>query len=681
MKNSFRIRFPVAIGLVWLASNASAAPASPATDAGASKNAAATSAAPASGTASTYSGHGASSVAPEVIAKFAPKPLPDDVARAIQSMLDVRAPGGGIVSSDGKRLFFTWNVTGTRQVWRLDGPEHFPVELTGGEDQTSLANIAPDGSYLIIQRDRKGEENPGLYLQNPEGGPLSLVQHLPQVQTEFQFVSNDSRYIYFRSNDLKPDAYALHRYDVKEKKSELLFSQDGLWSIADHRPDGKLLLGKEVGSNMVEYYEWSPGQKDPTPLFGQGEREDYQAAYGLTNGEVLVKTPHFGEFRRLYSWKAGKFTAISPEIKHDVTAFEIDDARKHIFYEVNEDGYNHLHVLDAKTHAEVKLPKLPPADHVFASTISHNGRYAVINIDPGNGPQLRWVLDWNTNKLTRWQLPSAPEVDLTRFVRATLESYPARDGTPIPMFVRRPAHCDGPCPVIVDFHGGPEGQAVPGFSPYAQIFVDAGFVFIEPNVRGSDGYGKTWIHADDGPKRLDVITDIEDCAKYVREKFAVNGKAPKVGILGGSYGGYSSLVGMTMFAGAYDAGVEIVGISNLVTFLQNTAPYRRALRISEYGDPEKDHDALIKLSPITYLDRVKGPMMLIQGASDPRVPVGEALQIHEALEAKKLPNDLVIFADEGHGAQKRDNVVYQIGYALKFFKQHLQASPTAQPAN
>jgi dipeptidyl aminopeptidase/acylaminoacyl peptidase len=281
------------------------------------------------------------------------------------------------------------------------------------------------------------------------------------------------------------------------------------------------------------------------------------------------------------------------------------------------------------------------------------------------------VLDWKTGKLTRWHTGSAPEVDLSGFVRAKLETYPARDGTAIPVFVREPKSCARPCPVVVDFHGGPEAQAKPGFWAFAQILVDAGFILVEPNVRGSDGYGKTWIHADDGPKRAQIITDIEDAARWARQRFG----GGKVGILGGSYGGYSSLIGMTMFAGAYDAGVAIVGISNLVTFLMNTAPYRRALRISEYGDPEKDRDALLKLSPITYIDKVQGPLLLIQGASDPRVPVGEALQIHDALQAHKLPVELVIFSDEGHGAQRRDNQVYQIGYSLRFFQKYLQGKP------
>src|SRR5262249_48828324 len=159
---------------------------------------------------------------------------------------------------------------------------------------------------------------------------------------------------------------------------------------------------------------------------------------------------------------------------------------------------------------------------------------------------------------------------------------------PIPMFVRRPAACanaDRPCPVIVHFHGGPEGQSRPGFSPILQFFVDAGFIIVEPNVRGSSGYGRTWLDSDNGAKRLQVITDLEDAAIHVKRAFARNGVAPRVGVFGGSYGGYATLMSMTRFAGAFDAGVSNVGIANLVTFLQNTAAYRRALRVSEYGDP------------------------------------------------------------------------------------------------
>jgi dipeptidyl aminopeptidase/acylaminoacyl peptidase len=312
---------------------------------------------------------------------------------------------------------------------------------------------------------------------------------------------------------------------------------------------------------------------------------------------------------------------------------------------------------------------------VYVGETTPDGRYTTLGVDDGRRPLRGLVLDWSTGKAEAWHTPSTPEIDTTTFARAELESYPARDGTKIPVLVRRPdpSRCGtrAPCPVVVSFHGGPEAQARPGFSVGAQMFVDAGFVYAEPNVRGSDGYGKTWLHADDGPKRLDVITDIEDAARWARSRFVAAGKPPRVGIFGGSYGGYSVLMGMTMFAGAYDAGVDVVGISDLRTFLRNTAPYRRILRISEYGDPDRDADALAKLSPMTYVDRTSAPLLIMQGASDPRVPAGEAVQIHDALERRGVACGLMIFPDEGHGAQKRENRVLMLGGAIAFFEKHL----------
>jgi dipeptidyl aminopeptidase/acylaminoacyl peptidase len=626
--------------------------------------------------ASSYSGHGAASVSPEILAKFAPRPLDPAVKRRIEAMLDVRAPGSGIPSSDGKHLFFTWNVTGTAQVWRLDAPRGYPAQMTGGVDATVVEDVLPDGSAIVVQRDRNGEENPGLYLQKAGGGPLQLIQQKPGVQTEHQFVTDDGRFVYFRSNDVKPSSYAIYRYDVRGGARETVFDQDGIWHVADHRPDGTLLLAKETGGSSAEFFEWDPAKKALRPLFGQGETEDWDARYGAAPGEVIARAPHGSEFYRLWRWKDGTFTAIGPEMKHDVAGFDLDRQKRRILYTVNEEGYQRLRGMDAKTLKPIALPRLPDADNTSFGATSPDGSFTTFSIDGARQPRQSYVHDWRTGKTIAWTAPNTPELDVPHFAVPTLESFPARDGTKIPMFVRRPESCiksPKPCPVIVVFHGGPEGQSTAGFNGGAQLFVDAGFIRVDPNVRGSSGYGRAWLHADDGAKRLNVITDIEDVAKYVRTAFAVGGVAPKIGIYGGSYGGYSTLVGMTMFAGAYDAGAEIVGISNLVTFIRNTAPYRRLLRATEYGDPDKgDLEALTKLSPMTYLDRVNAPLLLIQGANDPRVPVGEAIQIHDALASRNIDAPLVIFPDEGHGAQKRENVVTQIGDVIAFFEKHLK---------
>lgn len=622
-----------------------------------------------------YKGLGADSVSAETQEQFRAKPLDAGLSRKVQSILDLRAPGGGVLSPDGKSLYFSWKVTGVTQVWRVDGPLAFPVQMTGGEDATAVADITPDGKWLVLSRDRKGEENPGLYLQPAGGGELVNVQHIAGVQTIAEFVTDDSRYVYYRSNDEARDSYTFYRYEIASGKKEKLFGEKGSWNIVDHRADGTLLVQKENSNSATEIWEWNPKDGKLKAILGQGEREDYRASYGAHAGELLVLTNKFDEYRRIYRLVAGKFEPVTPAQRWDVAGYKLDEHKQRLYYTVNEGGYSKSYALDAKSYKPLKLPAFKGMDHVVVGSVSQDGGKVILGVENGTMPRTSFVYDWKYGKLTQWVLPSTPETDTSKFSIASLESYPARDGASIPMFVRRPAKCEpGPCPVIVNFHGGPESQTMAGFSAVAQLYVDAGFVFVQPNVRGSDGYGKTWLHSDDGPKRLDVVTDIEDAALYIRKHWGQNGVAPKIGVSGGSYGGYSVLVAMTMFAGAYDAGVSNVGISNLLTFLENTAPYRRANRAAEYGDPVKDREALIKLSATSYIDRLQSPLLIIQGASDPRVPVGEAIQMYDAAQRKGIPSELIIFADEGHGAQKRENQVATYGHTLRFFERYLKGS-------
>lgn len=628
-----------------------------------------------------YRGHGADSVSREVLAKYAPPPLAPETSRRIQLALDLRSAGLGQLTPDGQRLVFGWAITGTPQVWRLDGPRSFPVQLTGGEDRTGLAAITPDGRTLVLSRDRGGQEDPGIYLQPIEGGPLTVVQHAPKVQTRLAFVSSDSRFLYFTANDREPTSYAIYRYEIATGARELLVGEPGLWFVADHREEEggvRLLLARLTGALSREIYEWTSAGRLLEPLLGVGEREEYDVAYGAASGEILVRTNRFGDFRRLYRWtRDGGFRPVTGEVAYDVAGFGIDEARRRVYVQYNDGGYLRLEARDARTFDLLALPAFPEAESVFGGSATPDGRFLILGVGTAKAPTTSYVYDWQTGALAQWTLPTVPEADLSRFVAPRLETYPARDGAAIPMFVRYPEGCEPerregePCPIVVEFHGGPEGQAMPGFSPRAQLFVESGFVFVQPNVRGSDGYGKSWLAADDGAKRLDVITDIEDCALHLRQRFARSGREPRLGVTGGSYGGYSTLVAMTMFAGAYDAGVSIVGMSDLRSFLANTAPYRRMLRASEYGDLEKDAEALAKLSPVTYLERVKGPLLLIQGVDDPRVPAGESIQIQEQLSGRGLDSRLILLEGEGHGAARRASQVVQLGHQLRFFEEQL----------
>jgi dipeptidyl aminopeptidase/acylaminoacyl peptidase len=616
-----------------------------------------------------YSGLGANSLPKEIVAQHAPAPLDPEVSRRIQSMLDVRSARSGFLTSSGDRQFFTSRITGVDQVWRQDGPMSFPIQITGGQDPTQVVALAPDDSFIVVSRDSGGEENPGLYLLPIDGGALRAIIHAPKVQTQLQYVSDDARSLYYRANDLDPASYALYRYDVASRERARIFDDLGLWEIADHRGEDRWLLVKSLGNAHQEVYEYDRRTKRLTPVIGQGAVEEYQVAYGAKNGQVLLITNKLGNFEQLYALERGALTPITHDAHHDVEDFAIDAARTRIYCQINEDGLARLAVFDARTFARVPIPELPPSESVARA--SRDGRFAELVLYGSIQVPLAVSLDWKTGKTSTWRVPGTPELDPRTFAVVSIEHYPARDGTQVPMLVRRPQSCEEPCPVIVDFHGGPEAQSRPVFSPAAQLYVDAGFVHVQPNVRGSSGYGKAWLHADDGPRRLAVITDIEDVARFIRVTWSKNGRTPKIGVTGTSYGGYSALMAMTYFAGSYDAAVEQVGISDLTSFLANTAPYRRALRIAEYGDPIRDREALIQLSPITHIAKAQAPLLVIGGLNDPRVPIGESYQIYKKLEQRGVPSSLIIFPDEGHGALKRENVALVLGHSLAFFEKYL----------
>lgn len=620
--------------------------------------------------AATYSGLGSESLSKDTILKFAAKDLDPAIRERIQNLLDVRSPGMGMLHPNKKTLYFSWRITGSNQVWSVDAPKAFPKQLTGGEHPTSIVDVTPDGKYLVISRDRNGEENPGVYLQSTSGGPLITVQHIPKVQTFHQFVSSDSKYLYLRANQEDPSSYYIYRYSIADGKSEKIFSDKGYWLVVDN-DDRRILLAKALSNVASEYFELDLATKKLTPIVGQGELVDYEVRFGPGKNSYLVTTNKFGDFKRVYLFDLKNWKPISPQENYDFGG-AIDKKRKRIYLSKNQDGYSKLAALDSKSLKPIKLPEFKGADHVYLGTSTRDGDTIVIGVETAKAPRTSYTYDFKSGKLTQWVVPSTPEVDTTQFIASELIQVPTRDGKSIPAFIRTPESCKTKvCPVVVHFHGGPEAQSTPGFSILAQMFIDQGFIYVEPNVRGSDGYGKTYIDSDNGPKRLEVITDIPDTADFLRKKFTKDGVTPKVGIMGWSYGGYSTLYAMTRFAGAYNAGVGLVGMSDLGTFLKNTAPYRRALRISEYGDPEKDAEALKQLSPITYVDQIKDPLLIIQGVTDPRVPAGEAVQIYERLVKRKVPAGLILFADEGHGSQKRGNQVMELGHMIAWFKTHL----------
>jgi dipeptidyl aminopeptidase/acylaminoacyl peptidase len=624
---------------------------------------------------SSYSGHGEGSVSQKDLDKYAPKAIDADLARKIQNILDLRSPNRGEIDRNAKTIAFNWNVTGNTQVWVMNTEGGFPVQVTGGEEAAFLSGMSADGRTLFISRDNKGDEYHGLYMMELDGDRTLVPIHNPnRVTVGLQYVSKDGLHIYYYANDIKSSDYAIYRFNLKKKERELVYNGKGFWRLSDSNDKGKLILSKIISNVHSEHYLFDEKTKELTPLLGTNEVEEYRVSFSKKDGEYIVRTSKFGEFKRLYLYqsKNKKFTPITEDRNADISSYSLSPDKSRLVYTINEKGALKAEARETESFKKISLP-FEKTDLSVSITSTYSARHSLISTLGYDTPMMHYLYDHNTKKLRPVSAPSVPEISVKNFTQDKLEYYTAKDGTQIPMWVKRSKECEVKvCPVIVNFHGGPEAEASPGFDAIVELYTERGFVFVRPNVRGSSGHGKSWLTADDGPKRLDVVSDIEDVAIFIKKNWAKNGVVPKIGVSGGSYGGYSTYMAMTKFAGAYDAGVSSVGMSSLVTFLQNTADYRRALRESEYGSLEHDMDALIKLSPITYIDRIKSPLLIIHGAMDPRVPAGEALQFFDHMKKKKIEGDLILFPDEGHGVRKRANRVLNIGHTIEFFEKHLK---------
>ncbi len=627
----------------------------------------------------TYQGIGLSSVSPEDLERFSPKPIDKELTSRIESLMDIRAPYGVRVSNDGKTSLFQWTVSGVPHIWRLREDEPFPVQLTGGVESARLIDFSADEKTFYFARDRGGDEFYGLYEMDVTGGAPREIYRKENVNISLQHITDDGKFLYFIANDIDPSWYSLYRLERKTGATTLLVGEAGYWRLADRQENGLLLVSRVKTNIHSEFYlldenNLTEGLK---PLLGVDESEDYQMSFSHLPDHYFLRTNKFGEYRRLFLYGAKdlSFVPVTKAREGDIASFDFDKKSGRLLVNSNRGGYYETEAYETPSLREIAVAKFELADSTVYRGGSRNGQFGVFQTESFDGPGVFFRYHWQTKRLKQLSFSSLPEVGRDNFVRDTLEYYPSRDGVMIPMFVKRPPACEKKlCPVIVNFHGGPESQSTPGFSSIEQIYLDHGYIYVRPNIRGSSGYGKTWLDADNGPRRLDVLSDIADAGLFIKKSWARDGVEPKVGVMGGSYGGYATFIAMTKYAGVYDAGVASVGMSSLVTFLENTAPYRRALRESEYGFLDKDREALIALSPITYIDRLNRPLLIIQGATDPRVPAGEAVQMYNLMASKKIDGDLILFSDEGHGVRKRENRVLSSGHTLLFFERFLKES-------
>jgi dipeptidyl aminopeptidase/acylaminoacyl peptidase len=594
--------------------------------------------------------------------------------------------------------------------------------ILGGTDESGslqLIEIAPDGSvarltalpgactgrYLpgeravVVSHDDGGNERAQLSLlrlprpgaqpadgQSADGQPAGLDDLVPLVR--------DPRYVH-RLAEVAPGriCYLTNRgngtdfevvlrdlgtgaertaFTGRPGVTEATVSPDGRW-LAVSRPTDVAMSDQVLLVDLAG----TPGQV--RAVTGPGEHALYARLRWWPDGGSLVLTTNRGrDFAGVarYDLAEDRWTWLITDDEHDVTGWLAPDGSA-ILAERNDDGRSVLAVHDAADGAWLRDVTLPAAGCVSDVPLpeprwSPDCATATLSISAADMPGDILLADTAAGTL-RAATSSARFLDGGRPALPEEHQISAADGETIPCFVYRGAAPSDPAlagSAVLVVHGGPENQAKRNFNPVVQALAAAGHTVLVPNVRGSTGYGKRWYSADDGRLRLDSVADLAAIHAYLPRIGADPGRAA---LWGGSYGGYMVLAGLAFQPGLWAAGVDIVGISSLVTFLRSTAPYRRALREREYGRLDQDLDFLREASPLTRIDAIRAPLLLIHGANDPRVPLSEAEQIHAALTGRGLECELLVYGDEGHGLAKRANRADGYPKALAFLARHLGA--------
>jgi dipeptidyl aminopeptidase/acylaminoacyl peptidase len=417
----------------------------------------------------------------------------------------------------------------------------------------------------------------------------------------------------------------------------------------------------------------TPVSEGPGPASVSGARfaPDGRGVYLITN-----RDSEFSQLRRV-DLLTGAVEVLTSHIPWDIDSFARTDDGHYLAWVANVDGISRLTVLDIARRNEI-LPPLPEG-RIGRIEFDPAGKRLALSLESPQSPRDVFVLELERNAVVRYTKSEAGNVDPLQFSTAELVRYPTFDRVggrlrQIPAFVYKPRNAAGPHPVFIDIHGGPEAQSVPVWNPFTQFLVrEMGFAVITPNVRGSAGYGKTYLDLDNGDNREDAVRDIGALLVWIGTQRQFDAK--RVFVAGGSYGGYMSLAAMVHFGDRLRGGIDVVGISNFVTFLESTSAYRRDLRRPEYGDERlpKMRAYLQRISPLTNAARINKPLLVVQGLNDPRVPASESQQMVSKIRARGGEVWYLAARDEGHGFRKKPNRDFYQKTMVTFLEKQLAA--------
>jgi dipeptidyl aminopeptidase/acylaminoacyl peptidase len=553
-------------------------------------------------------------------------------------------------------------------------------QLTFFDETVRGASFPPKGGdFFVFSKDIGGNEFFQLYRYDMATGDVTLLTDGKSRNTGMRWAKADNRIAFgsTRRNGRDVDIYVMDAADPKSARL-LLQNESGGWGVGDWSPDDrKLVVGETISAN--ESYLWlvdvASGEKTLLTPKGGAEATSYGGArFSLDGRGLYVTTDRDNEFKRLayLDLATREHTYLTTDIKWDVGDFELSPDGRTIAFVTNEDGISRLHLLDTRTRREISVPKLP-VGLISGLEWHRNGKELGFNFVSSRTTSDVYSLDVSTGKVERWTESETGGLNIENFSEPELIRWKSFDGQSISGFLYLPpARFTGKRPVVINIHGGPEGQARPTFLGRNNFFLnEMGVALIYPNVRGSSGYGKTFLKADNGFKREETYKDIGALLDWIRTDPRLD--ADRIMVTGGSYGGHMSFAIATLYSDKIRAALPVVGMSNLVTFLERTESYRRDLRRVEYGDERdpKMREFLLRIAPLNNAQNIKKPIFIVQGGNDPRVPLNEAEQMVAKIRNSGPPVWYLMAKDEGHGFAKKRNQDYQFYATVMFIQEFL----------
>jgi dipeptidyl aminopeptidase/acylaminoacyl peptidase len=610
--------------------------------------------------------------------------IPAQLSEDVRRYTEFRAAGLASWHPTRREMLVGTRFGDTNQIHLVKTPGGARTQLTFFPERAGGGSFRPKtGDYFVFNRDVGGNEFFQLYRYDVATGDVTLLTDGKSRNTGGDW-SNSGEWLAYsstRRNGKDTDIYLVN--PARPDSNRLLLEVDsGGWGVADWSPDDKrLLVGEFVSAN--ESYLWqvdfdaSGGAATKTLITPKGGAE--KVAYGggqwSKDGRgFYTTTDKDSEFQRLaYVDLATKQHAyLTDHIKWDVDAFQLSPDGRTIAFVTNEDGVGRLRLLDTQSRKEKTAPKLP-LGLVGGLRWHENNRDLGFTLSSARSTADVYSLDVQTGKVERWTESEMGGLNPANLAEPELVRWKSFDGREITGFLYMPpARFTGPRPLIINIHGGPEGQARPGFIGRNNYFLnELGVAMIFPNVRGSSGYGKTFLALDNGFKREDSYKDIGALLDWVAAQPRLDKN--RVMATGGSYGGHMSFAVATIYNDRIAATLPVVGISNFVSFLERTEAYRRDLRRAEYGDERdpKMREFFTRIAPLNNAAKITKPMFIVQGGNDPRVPLNEAEQMVATVRKNNTPVWYLMARDEGHGFNKKRNQDFQFYATIMFVREHL----------